>query len=124
MAAMEKFPRLYYHPTGGLIVKKRSAYVNVSSPATSAVVAAQASPQRVGVFYVETRADVDATVIFKSGTTVIDATEYVAAQGGSNRGQPDSQTPLFVTNAAEALNVTTTGSGNVSVRVIWAPIPD
>ena len=121
---MEKFPRNYYHPTGGLIVRKRTAYVNVSSPATSTVVAAQTSPMRVGVFYVEVRADVDATVIFKSGTNVIDATEYVAAQGGSNRGSPDSQTPLFVTNSAEALNATTTGTGNVSVRVIWAPIPD
>jgi hypothetical protein len=120
---MEKFPRIYYHPHGDYQTLKRIAYVNVSSPATSAVVAAPSSPMCVGVFAIEIRADVDATVIFKSGTTVIDATEYVAAQGGSNRGNADNQTPLLVCAPGEALNATCTGSGNVAIRVIWAPIP-
>lgn len=118
---MEKYPQNYYDAQGN-IVPKKSAYVNISSPNTGALVAADATGKRIAVFYLEVRADVDATTIAKSGTTVIDATEFVAANGGSNRGNPDNQTPLFTTKGGEALNITTTGSGNVSVRCIWAAI--
>lgn len=119
---MEKYPQNYYDAQGNIIPKK-FAYLNISSPSTGALVAADSGGKRIAVFYLEVRADVDATTIAKSGTTVIDATEYIAAKGGSNRGNPDNQTPIFTTKGGEALNITATGAGNVSVRCTYAIIP-
>lgn len=120
---MQIFPERYYNPRGGDAVTKRRAFANVSSPATTELAASPGGTLCLAVFSIEIRSDVDASVIFKSGTTAISATEYIAAQGGSNTGSPDNQMPLFKTTPGEALNVTTTGTGNVSVSITYAPIP-
>lgn len=117
------FPERYYNPRGGDAYPKIRTFVNVSSPDTEELVAAPSGTFRIAVFSVEIRSDVDATVIFKSGTTAISATEYVAASGGSNMGNPDNQMALFKTTAGAALNVTTTGTGNVAVSITYAIIP-
>lgn len=121
---MERYPQNYHHYMGGLIIQKQRTFKTVTSPDTDEViVAADATGKRIAVFYAEVRADADAVVTFNSASTAIDAPEYVAANGGSNRGSPDNQTPLFITAPGEALTVTATGTASVSVRVIWAPIP-
>lgn len=120
---MERYPQNYYHYIGGLIIQKQRAFETVTSPDTAEEVVAAVTGKRIAVFYVELRADAAATVTFNSASTAIDSPEYVAASGGSNRGSPDNQTPLFITNSGEALTVTSTGTASVSVRVIWAPIP-
>jgi hypothetical protein len=120
---MERYPQNYYHYMGGLIIQKQRAFETITSPDTAEEVVAAVTGKKIAVFYVELRADADATVTFNSASTAIDAPEYVAASGGSNRGNPDNQTPLFITKASEALTVTSTGTASVSVRVIWAPIP-
>lgn len=118
------FPERYYNPRLGDAFPKERKFANISSPDTEELVVAPASGTwRIAVFSVEIRSDVDATVIFKSGTTAISATEYVAASGGSNMGSPDNQMALFKTTAGGSLNVTTTGTGNVSVSVTYAIIP-
>jgi hypothetical protein len=120
---MERYPQNYYHYLGGVIRQKKRAFETVSSPDTAEEIVAAVAGQRIGVFYAEVRADADAVVTFNSATTAIDAPEYVAASGGSNRGSPDNQTPLFVTEPGQALTVTATGTASVSIRVIWAEIP-
>jgi hypothetical protein len=120
---MERYPQLYYHYMGGTFVAKQRAFESITSPDTDEELVAAVTGKRIGVFYVEIRASADAVVTFNSASTAIDAPEYVAANGGSNRGNPDNQTPLFITNFGEALTVTSTGTASVSVRVIWAPIP-
>jgi hypothetical protein len=120
---MNLFPERYYNPRGGDAVAKARTFVEVASPDTETLVAAPSGTVRIAVFSVEIRSDVDATVVFKSGTTAISATEYVAASGGSNMGSPDNQMALFKATAGEALNVTTTGTGNVSVSITYAIIP-
>lgn len=117
------FPERYYNPRGGDAYPKIRTFVNVASPDTEELVAAPSGTFRIAVFSVEIRSDADATVIFKSGTTAISATEYVAASGGSNMGNPDNQMALFKTTAGAALNVTTTGTGNVAVSITYAIIP-
>ena len=120
---MERYPQNYYHYMGGLIIQKQRAFETVNSPDTAEEIVAAVTGKRIAVFYAEIRADADAVTTFNSNTTAIDAPEYVAANGGSNRGSPDNQTPLFVTETGQALTITSTGTASVSVRVIWAPIP-
>lgn len=108
---------------GGLIIQKQRAFETVTSPDTAEEIVAAVTGKRIAVFYAEIRADADAIATYNSASTAIDAPEYVAANGGSNRGSPDNQTPLFATNAGEALTITTLGTASISVRVIWAPIP-
>lgn len=120
---MERYPQNYYHYMGGLIIQKQRAFETVTSPDTDEEIVAAVAGKRIAVFYVEIRADADATATFGSASTAIDAPEYIAASGGSNRGNPDNQTPLFLTKPGEALTLTTLGTASVSVRVIWAPIP-
>lgn len=117
------FPERYYNPRSGDAYTKVRTFVEVASPDTEELVAAPSGTWRIAVFSVEIRSDVDATVVFKSGATAISATEYVAASGGSNMGSPDNQMALFKATAGEALNVTTTGAGNVSVSITYAIIP-
>lgn len=117
------FPERYYNPRGGDPYPKKRTFVNVSSPDTEELVAAPSGTFLIAVFSAEIRSDVDATVVFKSGTTAIHGTEYVAASGGSNMGNPDNQMALFKTTAGQALNVTTTGTGNISVSITYAIIP-
>jgi hypothetical protein len=120
---MERYPQNYYHYMGGLIIQKQRAFETVTSPDTAEEIVAAVTGKRIAVFYAEIRADADAVVTFNSASTAIDAPEYAAASGGSNRGSPDNQTPLFITQPGEALTVTSTGTASVSIRVIWAPIP-
>lgn len=120
---MERYPQNYYHYMGGLIIQKQRAFETITSPDTAEEIVAAVSGKRIAVFYAEVRADADAVTTFNSASTAIDAPEYVAGKGGSNRGSPDNQTPLFITKESEALTITSTGTASVSVRVIWAPIP-
>jgi hypothetical protein len=120
---MERYPQNYYHYMGGIIIQKQRAFETITSPDTAEELVAAVASKRIAVFYAEIRASADAVVTFNSASTAIDAPEYAAANGGSNRGNPDNQTPLFVTEVGEALTVTSTGTASVSVRVIWAPIP-
>lgn len=127
---MERYAQNYYHYMGGLIIQKQRAFKTITSPDTDEeIVPADATGKRIAVFYVEERGSADAVTTFNSYnstgpvSTPIDAPEYVAANGGSNRGSPDNQTPLFITAPGQALTATSTGTASVSVRVIWAPIP-
>lgn len=126
---MERYAQNYYHYMGGIFVAKQRAFETVTSPDTAKEIVAAVPGKRIAVFYAEVRADADAVTTFNSYnstgpvSTPIDAPEYVAAKGGSNRGSPDNQTPLLITAPGEALTVTSTGTASVSVRVIWAPIP-
>ena len=117
------FPERYYNPRGGDAYPKIRTFAEVASPDTVELVAAPTGTFRIAVFSVEIRSDVDATVVFESGATAISATEYIAASGGSNSGNPDNQMALFKTTAGAALNVTTAGTGNVSVTITYAIIP-
>jgi hypothetical protein len=112
--------------SGGSIVDENGtvrtvsrAFANATASGDTAVVAAQGGSVRIRVISAHVHATTAVSVLFRSATTAISATNPVGATGGYVL--PRNIDGWFQTAANEALNINLSGNVATGVTVTWVP---